>query len=183
MSGISLSASRCANNWSLLSSKKLAVALRERLDHIEHCCRSSETNEKMQDVTDRKAYRAMRQKLKKYDLSLTVNSDGSRLFKSSKYSIWPVQVTVNELPPHIRSKHVFTTQLWYGQSHPEMGLLMGSFVQEMEDLMQGGITWTDGTTFISSQVCTSFKTSSTYSTVVALYQCQILHVKYHIQIL
>ncbi|KAH7977771.1 hypothetical protein HPB49_003521 [Dermacentor silvarum] len=33
-----------------------------------------------------------------------------------------------------------------------MGLLMGSFVQEMEDLMQGGITWTDGTTFISSQV-------------------------------
>ncbi|XP_070389165.1 uncharacterized protein [Dermacentor albipictus] len=33
-----------------------------------------------------------------------------------------------------------------------MGLLMGSFVQEVEDLMQGGITWTDGTKSISSKV-------------------------------
>ncbi|XP_075534224.1 uncharacterized protein LOC142568027 [Dermacentor variabilis] len=136
---------------SLLSTQELAVTLRERLDHIEDRCKSSVTNE-MLDITDGKAYRAMRQKLNKYDLSLTVNSDGSPLFKSSKYSIWPVQVTVNELPPHTRGKHVFTTTLWYGQSHPDMGLLMGSFVQEVEDLMQGGITWTDGTKSISSKV-------------------------------
>ncbi|KAH6948578.1 hypothetical protein HPB50_025174 [Hyalomma asiaticum] len=93
----------------------------------------------------------MREKIKKYDLSLTVNSDGSPLFKSSKFSIWPVQVTINELPLHHRSKHVVTTTLWYGQSHPQMELLMGSFVRELEHLAQRGITWTDGTSSITSQ--------------------------------
>lgn len=106
----------------------------------------------MGDITDGKGYLAMRQKLKKNDLSLTFNSDGSPLFKSSKYAIWPVQVIINELAPHHRNRRVVTTTLWYGQSHPQMELLMGSFVQELEHLAQNGITWTDGTSSVTSQV-------------------------------
>ncbi|KAH6927238.1 hypothetical protein HPB50_001114 [Hyalomma asiaticum] len=133
---------------SLLSSQELAVPLRERLDRLEDC--RQDDNSGFQDITDGKGYHAMREKIKKYDLSLTVTSDGSPLFKSSKFSIWPVQVTINELPLHHRSKHV-TTTLWYGQSHPQMELLMESFVRELEHLAQRGITWTDGTSSITSQ--------------------------------
>ncbi|XP_037504319.2 uncharacterized protein LOC119379180 [Rhipicephalus sanguineus] len=136
---------------SILSTQEVAVALRDRLNEIDDCSSRSEGDE-MGDITDGKGYLAMRQKLKKNDLSLTFNSDGSPLFKSSKYAIWPVQVIINELAPHHRNRRVVTTTLWYGQSHPQMELLMGSFVQELEHLAQNGITWTDGTSSVTSQV-------------------------------
>ena len=31
-----------------------------------------------------------------------INTDGVALFRSSKYSLWPVYVVINELPPNIR---------------------------------------------------------------------------------
>ncbi|KAH7936207.1 hypothetical protein HPB52_019987 [Rhipicephalus sanguineus] len=77
---------------SILCTREVAVALRERLNEIDDGCRQSEGDE-MGDITDGKDYRVMRQKLEKHDLSLTFNSDGSPLFKSSKYAIWPVVFT------------------------------------------------------------------------------------------
>ena len=35
-------------------------------------------------------------------LSLQINTDGVAVFRSSKFSIWPVYFTVNELPPNCR---------------------------------------------------------------------------------
>ena len=40
------------------------------------------------------------------DLSLTWNTDGIPVFESSNYSIWPIQSAINELPPHLREKHI-----------------------------------------------------------------------------
>lgn len=37
---------------------------------------------------------------------------------------------------HIIVTNVITTTLWYGQSHPQMQLLMGSFVQDLKHLAQ-----------------------------------------------
>ena len=37
-----------------------------------------------------------------YNLSLTLNYDGAPKFKSSTMQIWPVQMIINELPPHLR---------------------------------------------------------------------------------
>ena len=39
-----------------------------------------------------------------YNLSLTLNYDGAPEFKSSTMQIWPVQMMINELPPHLRYK-------------------------------------------------------------------------------
>ena len=36
------------------------------------------------------------------NVSLTLNTDGVSLFRSSKSSIWPVWLVVNELPPEQR---------------------------------------------------------------------------------
>ena len=35
-------------------------------------------------------------------ISFRINTDGVALFRSSKYSIWPVYLVVNELPPNCR---------------------------------------------------------------------------------
>ena len=35
-------------------------------------------------------------------LSLEINTDGVVVFRTSKFLIWPVYFTVNELPPHCR---------------------------------------------------------------------------------
>ncbi|KAH7974926.1 hypothetical protein HPB49_021467 [Dermacentor silvarum] len=63
-----------------------------------------------------------------------------------------LQLTVNELPPKMRHKNVVVSALWYGQSHPNMTLLLNSFVQQMRDLAGGGVTWMAGTDSIHSEV-------------------------------
>lgn len=37
-----------------------------------------------------------------FNVSFTMNFDGAPKFKSSCVSIWPVQLYINELPPHLR---------------------------------------------------------------------------------
>ncbi|KAG0414051.1 hypothetical protein HPB47_008791 [Ixodes persulcatus] len=84
------------------------------------------------------------------DLTMTMNYDGSPLFNSSKFSIWPVQMTINELPPHLRNKHVTISILWYGQYHPDMTMVLQAFTKQMNLLAQTGVEWTcDGETLHS----------------------------------
>ncbi|KAH7979343.1 hypothetical protein HPB49_009119 [Dermacentor silvarum] len=132
---------------SLLSDKTIANALVKRLQSIYQGRAGTEVS----DITDGSLYRELRQKLRKDDLTLTFNADGSPVFKSSKFSIWPIQLTVNELPPKMRHKNVVVSALWYGQSHPNMTLLLNSFVQQMRDLAGGGVTWMAGTDSIHSE--------------------------------
>lgn len=40
------------------------------------------------------------------NISLTMNTDGVRVFKSSNISFWPVYFTINELAPQLRYMHV-----------------------------------------------------------------------------
>lgn len=51
-------------------------------------------------------------------LSLTLNCDGIPVFKSSNFSIWPIQFLVNELPPETCIKHVMMCGLWFGSQKP-----------------------------------------------------------------
>lgn len=108
----------------------------------------------MGDITDGHRYRFAREEANMgvHDLTLTINSDGSPVFKSSKYAIWPVQVTINELPPRLRWKNVLMPLLWYGNEHPDMTLLLQAFVSQMKKLNESGVTWTFGDQQICSKV-------------------------------
>ncbi|KAH6933925.1 hypothetical protein HPB50_018848 [Hyalomma asiaticum] len=65
----------------------------------------------------------------------------------------PTSNYLNELPPQMRCKNIFVSALWYGQSHPNMTLLVNSFVQQMRDLSANqGVNWMAGTRMIHSQV-------------------------------
>lgn len=50
---------------------------------------------------------------KENNLSFAFNTDGVPLFKSSKVSMWPVYILVNELPPHAERK-LRENVLFYG---------------------------------------------------------------------
>ncbi|KAH7941382.1 hypothetical protein HPB49_012855 [Dermacentor silvarum] len=133
---------------SLLADKTIANVLVKTLQYIDQGRAGTEVS----DITDESLYRELRQKLRKDDLPLTFSADGSPVFKSSQFSIWLIQLTVNERPPKMRHKNVVVSALWYGQSHPNMVLLLNSFVQQMRDLAGGGVTWMAGTDSIHSEI-------------------------------
>ncbi|XP_058806329.1 uncharacterized protein LOC131672849 [Phymastichus coffea] len=72
-------------------------------------------------------------------ITLTLNSDGSPTFKSSKCSIWPIQILINELPLHVRSEKTIVCALWFGRDKPNMTYFLRPFVEKMNELSENGI--------------------------------------------
>lgn len=74
------------------------------------------------------------------NISLTWNTDGVSIFKSSKYCIWPFYFMINELPHYLRSKmqNVLLGGLWFGSSQPQPNLFMKySLVDSLKKLYEG----------------------------------------------
>ena len=61
-------------------------------------------NADMSDITSGKRYRNMTTELLwKWIITLTLNTDGVSVFRTSRTgSLWPVYLTINELPPECR---------------------------------------------------------------------------------
>lgn len=129
----------------LLSNDVVKAKLLESLEVIHGKVGTGGANS-MADITDGSLYRRQRTMLKcgKYDITVMLNSDGSPVFTSSSYTIWPVQLVINELPFVQWWCNVVVSGLWYGTSHPRMTLVMQSFVEQMQPLLQRGITWSAG---------------------------------------
>lgn len=76
--------------------------------------RIKEGNDNIEDVYDGNIYRETfdldgffhgtteEKKEKEIHISLQINTDGVAVFKSSKFSVWPIYAVVNELPPQLR---------------------------------------------------------------------------------
>ena len=67
-------------------------------------------------------------------------SDGIPVFKSTKFSIWPLYLAVNELPPNHRflRKNMLLWGVWFGAEKPDMNTFLTPFVQDMKTLKQDG---------------------------------------------
>ena len=96
----------------------------------------------MTDVTKSALYKDLIVKhgLNPNDMSLTWNTDGIPIFNSSNFSIWPLQVFVNELPPHLRGKNILLLGLWFGEK-PIMNTFLKPFVEECRMLETCGFTF------------------------------------------
>ena len=95
--------------------------------------------EYVNDVSTSSLYKELIRKhgLSSNDLTLTWNTDGIPVFKSSKYSIWPLQATLNELPMHLRAKHTLLIGLWFGEK-PNINTFFKPFIDECTKLQQDG---------------------------------------------
>ena len=75
------------------------------------------------------------------NLSLMWNVDGVPLFKSSKYSLWPMYLLINELPYKQRSlkKNGILAGLWFGEEKSNMSFYLKPVVEELITLENHGI--------------------------------------------
>lgn len=101
-------------------------------------CRTNITKDN--DIVNSKFYKRMQKKniIGPNDITLSFNSDGVPLCKSSKMSMWPVQVCVNELPYRIRKKNIMLCMLWYNKVKPPMNMFLEPFINELIDLSENG---------------------------------------------
>lgn len=77
----------------------------------------------------------------KNNLSLLWNVDGIPLFKSSKYSLWPMYFVINELPykQRVLKENCILGGLWFGEAKPNMGIYLKAMVKELMQLENQGI--------------------------------------------
>lgn len=93
------------------------------------------------DVINSRIYRYLKENniIGNDDLTIQFNVDGVNYFKSSKKSLWPILVTINELPYRIRKNNVILCGLWEGIGKPKMNLYLQPFVDELVELQNNGL--------------------------------------------
>ena len=72
----------------------------------------------------------------KNNLALSLNTNGVPLYKSSSWSLWPVFLSILNLPASIRMKaeNVFLTGLWHGPFKPPMKRLLYPILASLREL-------------------------------------------------
>ena len=67
-------------------------------------------------------------------------TDGVPLFKSSKISIWPLFLSINELPylDRIKQENMLFAGLWFGKSKPAMASFLKPFHDSLSELHKQG---------------------------------------------
>ena len=86
------------------------------------------------------------------NLSYNFNSDGSPVYKSSKFSIWPIHLHLNELPPKIRFQNVVLAGLWFGAQEPAMSIFLKPFVEQTKSLALNGVSWRKNGSIVNSKI-------------------------------
>lgn len=75
------------------------------------------------------------------NISFLWNTDGVPVFKSSKFSIWPLFFAINELPLHKRwsSNNIILAGLWFGPQKPNMMTYLQPFNETISHLYSKGV--------------------------------------------
>ena len=80
--------------------------------------RENKTDDDISDVLDGKIYKEtfdgnyirgmnLHHMQKECHISFQMNTDGVQIFRSTSFSVWPIYLTINELPPHVRYDFIF----------------------------------------------------------------------------
>ncbi|ODM90700.1 hypothetical protein Ocin01_15981 [Orchesella cincta] len=90
--------------------------------------------------------------LGKYDFSCSINTDGVSIFKSSKLSIWPILLSVNELSYSTRRRFTVLGGLWFGATKPTFDAFLGPLVSQCNNLSATGLEWKANKKTMNSKV-------------------------------
>ena len=113
------------------------------LQHRRRRCKRMQNN--IEDIDDGELYRSFSQKNGFLDdpnnVSFMWYMDGVPLFKSSKVSIWPMFLSINELPysERIKPENMLFAGMWYGKSKPTMSLFLKPFYESLNELRNVGV--------------------------------------------
>lgn len=87
-----------------------------------------------------------------HNFSYSFNSDGMPVFKSSKFSLWPIYLMINELPPKLRKDNLILAGVWFGKTEPKMNIFLQQFVSEAQKLATQGVNWKNGEDLVNSKL-------------------------------
>lgn len=123
---------------------QLCRILNNHFDEIINYLNREHVNDVLSDVDEGFLYKNMRKQTPSslHILALTLNVDGASIFKSSKDSMWPVQLVLNCLPPAIRylPKNIIVSTVYYGRDQPDMIDLLYLLAVELDYLNEHFIT-------------------------------------------
>ena len=125
--------------------------IEEQIQSIMNKCKLSDfekpitPNVELCDITDGELYKSVLASVdghlfkKKQAFSFSMNTDGVSLSKSSKLSMWPVFLTINEVPLFKRYSidHVILAGLTVGEEKPNMDLFFNPIVIQLKKLELG----------------------------------------------
>lgn len=106
----------------------------------------------IEDVYDSSQYQKLYENggplSEKNNISFTFNTDGVPIFKSSKTSIWPIFLMINELPYRMRKskKYMILAGLWCGSTKPSMNTFLEPLSNTLSKLEKGVSITTDSQT-------------------------------------
>jgi hypothetical protein len=103
----------------------------------------------IEDIYDGKMYRKLFESggplspENPYNISFSWNTDGIPNFKSSKFSLWPFYLIINELPYRQRmmKENMILCGLWFGESKPFMSLFTKPLMKSLKMLETNGIEY------------------------------------------
>lgn len=106
-------------------------------NELQRDCREQDI---LSDVTSGRIYKKLREKgiISGYDISLQWNADGVQTFKSSKVSMCPLQVSINELHYRLRKENILLAGMWAATEKPVLDLFLKPFIDELKDLHTNG---------------------------------------------
>lgn len=120
--------------------------IEKNLEHFLNVMKNirSRNVENINDFMDGKLYKEFLDNLPSFIKLLATgifNTDGSPAFESlnSKFSIWPIQISVNELPVYVRNLNPIVCGLWFGKSKPDMNIFLKPYVDLMNRYSSTGI--------------------------------------------
>lgn len=94
----------------------------------------------------------------KYNLTWRISIDGVPISNSSNVSAWPIFLTVNELPAHLKRRHALLAGVWVGNKKPNISSIMEPVCEIFNGLFKEGImvTLPDGSRVRSRSALFSF---------------------------
>jgi hypothetical protein len=121
--------------------QNIETALGQLLREPRFCSELVRTFEKqsceLSDIVNGAAYKNATRNgyhLTPWDITMTLNTDGVSIFKTSRSgSLWPVYLTVNELPAISRYslKYVILHALWFQPSKPPIQAILDPLIQQL----------------------------------------------------
>jgi hypothetical protein len=109
-------------------------------------CGVDSADKSLSDITSGSGYTKLRSPggflHRNANITLTMFTDGVPLFKSSHVSIWPVYLTINEIPPRERflKKNMILWGVWQGAGKPKMNMFLRPLVTDLLQLYTDGVT-------------------------------------------
>lgn len=92
----------------------------------------------IEDLMDGECYRLL--DLGEFDFTYSFGTDGVKIFKTGSEA-WPIYAVINELPPHLRAKHLILVGLYIGKTEPVMNTFLKPFIEQANEVSQHGISW------------------------------------------